>query len=117
VFALSANLQVGWRIVQGNPKYAGGSIAHIGLAVMFLGFVGSSKYDDKQTLSLAKGKTVEALGCKLTYTGFKQIDPVQENLPSKSMSNATASDTSLRRSCTTASTTRASCAIPTSPIG
>lgn len=78
IFALAANLQVGWRIVKGNPKYAGGSIAHIGLAVMFLGFVGSSKYDDKQTLSLAKGKTVEALGCKLTYTGYKQIDPVQE---------------------------------------
>lgn len=78
VFALVANLQVGWRIVKGNPKYAGGSIAHVGLAVMFLGFVGSSTYDDKQTLSLAKGKTVEALGCKLTYTGYKQIDPVQE---------------------------------------
>lgn len=78
LFALMANLQVGWRIVKGNPKYAGGSIAHIGLAVMFLGFVGSSTYDDKQTLSLARGKTVEALGCKLTYTGYKQIDPVQE---------------------------------------
>jgi cytochrome c-type biogenesis protein CcmF len=78
LFALVANLQVGWRIVKGNPKYAGGSIAHIGLAVMFLGFVGSAKYDDKQTLSLAKGKTVEALGCKLTFTGYKQVDPVQE---------------------------------------
>ncbi len=78
VFALVANLQVGWRIVKGNPKYAGGSIAHVGLAVMFLGFVGSSTYDDKQTLSLARGRTVEALGCKLTYTGYKQIDPVQE---------------------------------------
>ncbi len=77
-FALVANLQVGWRIVKGNPKYAGGSIAHIGLAVMFLGFVGSSTYDDKQTLSLAKGKTVEALGCKLTYTGYQQVDPVHE---------------------------------------
>ncbi len=78
LFALVANLQVGWRIVKGNPKYAGGSIAHVGLAVMFLGFVGSAQYDDKQTLSLAKGKTVEALGCKLTYIGYKQVDPAQE---------------------------------------
>jgi cytochrome c-type biogenesis protein CcmF len=73
-FALIANLQVGWRIVKGNPKYAGGSIAHVGLAIMFLGFVGSAKYDDKQTISLAQGQTVHALGYNLTYIGYKPID-------------------------------------------
>ncbi len=75
VFALAANLQVGWRIVKGNPKFAGGSIAHVGLAIMFLGFVGSAKYDDKQTVSLAQGEAVHCLGgYKLTYTGYKPID-------------------------------------------
>ncbi len=74
VFALAANLQVGWRIVKGNPKYAGGSIAHVGLAIMFVGFVGSAKYDEKQTLSLAQGVPVDALGCRLTYTGYRPID-------------------------------------------
>jgi cytochrome c-type biogenesis protein CcmF len=73
-FALFANLLVGWRIIRGNPKFAGGSIAHIGLAVMFLGFIASSKYDEKVTLSLPEGKTVEALGYKLTYSGYKPID-------------------------------------------
>jgi cytochrome c-type biogenesis protein CcmF len=73
-FALFSNLLVGWRIIRGTPKFAGGSIAHIGLAVMFLGFVASSKYDDKVTLSLPQGETVEALGYKLTYVGFKPLD-------------------------------------------
>jgi cytochrome c-type biogenesis protein CcmF len=73
-FALTANLQVAWQIFKGNPKFAGGSIAHIGLAIMFFGFVASSKYDDKQTLSLAQGKPVEALGYTLTYTGYEPID-------------------------------------------
>jgi cytochrome c-type biogenesis protein CcmF len=73
-FALFSNLLVGWRIIRGTPKFAGGSIAHIGLAVMFLGFVASSKYDDKVTLSLPQGETVEALGYKLTYVGSKPID-------------------------------------------
>ncbi|MBM2842067.1 MAG: Cytochrome c-type biosis protein, partial [Bacteroidetes bacterium] len=73
-FALFSNLLVGWRIIRGNPKFAGGSIAHIGVAVMFLGFIASSKYDDKVTLSLPQGETVEALGYKLTYTGYKPID-------------------------------------------
>lgn len=74
VFALIANLQVGWRIVKGNPKYAGGSVAHVGLAIMFLGFVGSSTYDERQTLSLTEGEPVQALGYTLTYTGHKPID-------------------------------------------
>jgi cytochrome c-type biogenesis protein CcmF len=73
-FALFANLAVGWKIIRGNPKFAGGSIAHIGLAVMFLGFVASSKYDEKVTLSLPQGETVEAMGYKLTYAGYKPID-------------------------------------------
>lgn len=73
-FALFANLAVGLQIVKGNPKYAGGSIAHVGLAVMFLGFVASSKYDEKQTVTLPEGQTVEAIGYKLTYTGFRPID-------------------------------------------
>ncbi|MEK9139020.1 MAG: cytochrome c biogenesis protein CcsA [Bacteroidota bacterium] len=73
-FALFSNLQVGWRIIRGSPKFAGGSIAHIGLAVMFLGFAASSKYDEKVTLSLPKGETIEALGYKLTYVGYKPVD-------------------------------------------
>jgi cytochrome c-type biogenesis protein CcmF len=72
-FALCANLQVGWRIVKGNPKLAGGSVAHIGLAIMFFGFVASSKYDSKETISLTQGKPVEALGYTLTYLGYSPI--------------------------------------------
>ena len=73
-FALFSNVVVGWRIIRGSPKFAGGSITHIGLAVMFLGFVASSKFDDKVTVSLPQGETVEALGYKLTYVGYKPID-------------------------------------------
>ena len=73
-FALFANIQVGARIVRGNPKYAGGAIAHIGLAVMFFGFISSSEYDSKQTVSLAQGEPVEALGYTLTYHGYKPIE-------------------------------------------
>ena len=72
-FALAANIQVGLRIVKGNPKYAGGSIAHVGLAIMLLGFVASSVYDSKQTLSLTEGKTIDALGYRLTYNGYRPI--------------------------------------------
>ena len=73
-FSLFANMQVGYGIFMGNPKFVGGSIAHIGIAVMCLGFVTSSRYDTKATLSLEKNKPVDALGFRMTYLGYKQVD-------------------------------------------
>ena len=74
-FALFVNLLVGYRVFKGNPKFAGGAVAHIGLALLFLGFVSSARYDDKQTVSLEEGKTVEVLrDYKLTYLGNHQLD-------------------------------------------
>jgi cytochrome c-type biogenesis protein CcmF len=74
-FALFVNIFVGYKIFKGNPKFAGGAIAHIGLAFLFLGFVSSSRYDDKQTLSLEQGKPIEALnGYTLTYLGNHPVD-------------------------------------------
>ena len=72
-FGLSANIMVGWRIVKGNPKFAGGAVAHIGLAVMFLGFVASSKFDEKRTISLEQGKPQSVMGYQMTYTGYHPI--------------------------------------------
>jgi cytochrome c-type biogenesis protein CcmF len=75
-FALIVNCVVGYRIFTGNPRYAGGAIAHIGLALLFLGFVSSAKYDSKQTVSLERGKPVSVLqnSYTLTYVGDRQID-------------------------------------------
>jgi cytochrome c-type biogenesis protein CcmF len=73
-FSLFANLEVGRRIVKGNPKFAGGAITHVGLALMFLGFVTSSVYDSKETVSLYKGKPTDVLGYQLTYTGYSPVD-------------------------------------------
>ncbi len=74
-FALFVNLVVGYRIFVGNPKYAGGAIAHIGFALLFLGFVSSARYDDKQTVSLEEGKPVRVFDSyTLTYLGNRQLD-------------------------------------------
>jgi len=73
-FALFTNLIVGYKIVQGNPKMAGGALAHVGIAIMFLGFVASAKYDDVKTLNLEQGKEVEALGYKIKYVGYEALE-------------------------------------------
>jgi cytochrome c-type biogenesis protein CcmF len=73
-FSLVANVQVGWRLARVNPGLAGGAIAHIGVAVMLLGFVVSSRYDVKQTVSLPQGTAVEALGFRMTYEGYTEFE-------------------------------------------
>ncbi len=72
VFGLVANIQVGWRIVWSNPKLAGGAIAHIGIAVMLLGFVFSTRYGTETTVTLPQGKMVDALGFHLTFEGYHE---------------------------------------------
>jgi cytochrome c-type biogenesis protein CcmF len=69
-FALFANLIIGYKIMKGNPKLAGGSLAHIGIALMFLGFVSSAKYDEKETVSLEQGQQVSSMGYTMTYVGY-----------------------------------------------
>ena len=73
-FSLFANAKVGYAIYRGNPKFIGGSLAHIGIAVLFLGFVTSERYDRQKTVSLEMGKPVEALGYTLKYTGAHPIE-------------------------------------------
>jgi cytochrome c-type biogenesis protein CcmF len=73
-FALLANILVGIRIVRGNPRYAGGAVAHVGLALMFFGFVASSVYDARETVSLRQGEPTEVLGYTLVYSGYGPLD-------------------------------------------
>ncbi|MBK7256797.1 MAG: hypothetical protein IPI01_03050 [Ignavibacteriae bacterium] len=73
-FALVVNLMAGWTIVKGNPKMAGGAVAHIGMAVMFLGFVSSSRFGGTETVSLPLGTPTQALGYTLTYMGQRPTE-------------------------------------------
>ncbi|HCA79597.1 MAG TPA: hypothetical protein DEP53_07670 [Bacteroidetes bacterium] len=73
-FSLIANVKVGYSVFAGNPKFVGGSIAHVGIAIMCLGFVTSSRYDSKATLALERGRPTESMGYRLTYLGYKELD-------------------------------------------
>ncbi len=72
-FSLFANGQVLLKVLKGNPKYAGGSLTHVGLALMLLGIIGSAKYDESQHIELPKGKTVQAFGKQMTYKGMQDV--------------------------------------------
>jgi cytochrome c-type biogenesis protein CcmF len=67
LFVLFVNLVRGVQVVKENPRFVGGALAHLGLALLFLGIAGSGFYGQKETVSLAKGETKEILGYKMTY--------------------------------------------------
>ncbi|MFQ3597295.1 MAG: cytochrome c biogenesis protein CcsA [Chloroherpetonaceae bacterium] len=72
-FSLFANGQVLLKVLKGNPKYVGGSLTHVGLGLMLLGIIGSAKYDESQHVELPKGKTIQAFGKQMTYTGMQDV--------------------------------------------
>lgn len=48
-FALFGNASVFWRVARGNPRLAGGSIAHVGFALVLLGIFASAVFNNPIT--------------------------------------------------------------------
>lgn len=81
-FALFGNGAVLWRVGRGNLRMAGGSITHIGFALMLLGIVASSIFSDPLTdgrganlhgdrdnFIIQRGETKRVEGFTVTYAG------------------------------------------------
>ncbi len=71
--SLVANIQKFIRIVRVQPQQAGGSLAHVGLGLMLLGFM-AGHYDRTEHLELKKNTEVNSFGKKLTYTGMEKYE-------------------------------------------
>ena len=63
------NLIMTIRIVKTGKIVFGGTLAHIGIAMFFLGVIGSAKYSEEVNLSLELNKPMDAFGYKFTYVG------------------------------------------------
>ncbi len=74
LFALAVNLERLATLARVNPAATGGAIAHVGLALLFLGIIGSGGYGRKTTISLPVGTSQEVFGHKVTYTGYEPFD-------------------------------------------
>ncbi|MBE0643153.1 MAG: cytochrome c biogenesis protein CcsA [Bacteroidetes bacterium] len=68
-FCFFSNAVIGFRIVRGNAKFTGAYVAHIGVALMLLGVIGSGFYSTSQSIELKQGEPVDWKGYRLTYVG------------------------------------------------
>jgi cytochrome c-type biogenesis protein CcmF len=69
LFTFFINLIMVIRIIRMKKSTFGGALAHVGIALFFLGVIGSAKYSQEVNLSLELNKPMEAFGYKFTYTG------------------------------------------------
>jgi cytochrome c-type biogenesis protein CcmF len=72
-FAFFINLELAYRVFAKNKAKVGPYIAHLGIMLLFLGIIGSSKYSKEVNISLPLDETKEALGYTLTYKGATPI--------------------------------------------
>lgn len=74
LFAFFVNLEMMYLTIRGDFRLMGGKIAHIGMAVFFIGAIVSGLFDQKKTAMLEQGTPQEAFGYTLTYTGRHTIE-------------------------------------------
>lgn len=72
-FAFFINLELAYRTFLKNPPKAGAYIAHVGIMVLFLGIIGSSKYSKEENISLPLDQPKQAIGYTMTYKGATPI--------------------------------------------
>jgi len=70
-FSFASNVTVGYRIVRGNPRFSGAYIAHIGVALLLLGIIGSGFYSTSKSIELKQDVTFTELGYTFTYVGYE----------------------------------------------
>lgn len=70
-FALLSNLEFAVRLLRVDAGQLGGKLAHIGLALFFVGVIATGRFSTTAHVSLPLGLPQKALGHTLTYTGYE----------------------------------------------
>jgi cytochrome c-type biogenesis protein CcmF len=73
VFTVFVNLDIAITVARGHWRFLGGKIAHIGVAIFFLGVLGSGKYSATEHVTLPMNVPRDVLGHRMTYTGSRQL--------------------------------------------
>lgn len=80
IFSLVINAKIAYSIFIKNRSRAGAYVAHLGIMILFLGIIGSSKYSEEVNMSLPLNEPKDAMGYKMTYKGST---PYTENAEEK----------------------------------
>ena len=71
LFAISVNIEFGWKQGRVSIASVGGKVAHVGLSLFLLGVIASGRYNSTRQLALELNQPQKALGHTLTYSGYR----------------------------------------------
>ena len=83
LFTFFVNLQLLIKIVKNKKFTIGAYLSHIGIALLFLGVIGSAFYSEEENLSLELNKSKEAFGYSLTYIGVEEFSDPNNKIDTK----------------------------------
>ncbi|MCF8242804.1 MAG: cytochrome c biogenesis protein CcsA [Melioribacteraceae bacterium] len=73
-FALFVNAEIAIKIFRGRKLFLGAYVAHVGIALFFLGVIFTGGYTRDMQVDLPKNETVSVLGHDLTFKGYDLIE-------------------------------------------
>lgn len=73
-FAFFVNLEIAYKIFRGRKSFLGAYIAHVGIALFFIGVLATAGYSQEKQIELVKGQKVNALGYELTFAGYRAFE-------------------------------------------
>lgn len=76
-FALISNSIITFRQYRSGWVKLGGPIAHIGIALMLIGIIGSGNFDDTKQVVLIQGEPKNVGGREFTFTGIDESQPIK----------------------------------------
>ncbi len=79
LFAFFVSLDQGYRAAKEQPRFIGGALSHMGLALLLLGIIGSGRYGQKQSVSLPLNQPKLVFGDTLTFLGTSQTEDGKTN--------------------------------------
>lgn len=83
IFSFFVNAEIAISIFRKNKSAIGPYVAHIGLALLFLGVISSARYSEDVNLTLELNKPVEAFGYNMTYLGATEFQDPNNQTDSK----------------------------------
>jgi cytochrome c-type biogenesis protein CcmF len=74
LLAMVVNVQIGAKVVRGNPRFLGAYISHAGISLLMLGIIFTARYSVTDHVQLAKGESKKVFDYTVTYAGAEQVD-------------------------------------------
>lgn len=73
-FTAGVNLELVIKLIRKSFPASAGAITHLGVGLMFIGFVASAGFDKSQRVALPEGEQKEALGYKITFIEPRMVN-------------------------------------------